>query len=821
MAGEEKNVEKLQINDLHVYALLIADKSNDFDLQLLSGNDEKKFVFECIANLVREDSYSGNLPYLYHLKLTNAADGHTQLTTSYSLKISATGTLKNWHYQEVEKVRNRQWLNVNEVNHQFLFSIDFQRGALRTKPPCTGVFNWDHLWLYTYFIIKQNDLQLYDVFIDQFSTTFINFEQQTDIDTFFQQCFTYLPTIRQALDNNIYVSIILARMIGLLNIGPESVPKGESISYIDILLESILNKIEQFFNLINANWWLLIKDGLTNLLYFKFLIYSVSSKYDSITFINLIPQTNQYQQQVADSVAKKITLSNIKPTQRNWLDLFKMTTDDILILDCLQLANTFIEYINYAERLLDSKTISNIKEKLFDNLEAMLDKNHFQLRLEDIQLLFQALQKNCTDDMRNILEQSQKLPSSIAVYLNKLPITDIKQLHLVHQIFSEYYNPYLLSCVSNPAYFISTLTKHNFTTPHLLTAFYIEWFKCFLCEPHYTNSEEEKRNFQCLLDSWFKQFTLHFRAYVDFIKSLDELISMLEKNENRNKSTSPRLDIFFEKILSGYTTKEPDLIKRVNEISANVRNEKFLSEFKLHFRKTIVPTASHSMKRMDIYSPLYLLLQNTKKGLNIKLTVELMEICTETIKLDESCVHIDALVEPNENSFLSVILFDPYFQKFNIHQAAVNELKKILERKQNDGIQLDDLNYSRRFSRNQKKQFDKIWQYVQKFRGQQPSMEILLNSAHKEMEEKSIIKDKVQTCLAAYCKKADDIQQYQLAIDQLTQQLANNAIKSIQIPNEVLQLVPFTDILNPYNTSKTWLNFRQNEQNSLNISKLN
>jgi hypothetical protein len=89
------------------------------------------------------------------------------------------------------------------------------------------------------------------------------------------------------------------------------------------------------------------------------------------------------------------------------------------------------------------------------------------------------------------------------------------------------------------------------------------------------------------------------------------------------------------------------------------------------------------------------------------------------------------------------------------------------------------------------------------------------------MEEKSIIKDKVQTCLAAYCKKADDIQQYQLAIDQLTQQLANNAIKSIQIPNEVLQLVPFTDILNPYNTSKTWLNFRQNEQNSLNISKLN
>jgi hypothetical protein len=353
-----------------------------------------------------------------------------------------------------------------------------------------------------------------------------------------------------------------------------------------------------------------------------------------------------------------------------------------------------------------------------------------------------------------------------------------------------------------------------------VSAFYIEWFKCFLCDTHYANSEEEKKHFQYLLDSWLKKFTLHLRAYVNFIKSLDKLIPMLEKNENTNTSPSPRLVIFLEKILSEYTAKEPDLIKRVNEIGTNVTNEKFLDAFKLHFKKTIVPKELHHMKTMDIYSPLYLLLQNTKKGLNIKLTVELMEICTEAIQLGENYVYVAAIIEPNEDSLLSLVLFNPYLQKFNIHQAAVKELKKILEKRQRDGFQLNDLNNLRKFSRNQKIQFDKIWQYVQQFRGKEPSMEILLNTAHKEMEEKSMIKEKVQICLANYCKQADDIEQYESAIDQLTQHLTNNTIKSIQIPKEILELVPFIDILNPYNMSKTWLNFRQNKQNRLNISKL-
>jgi hypothetical protein len=227
------------------------------------------------------------------------------------------------------------------------------------------------------------------------------------------------------------------------------------------------------------------------------------------------------------------------------------------------------------------------------------------------------------------------------------------------------------------------------------------------------------------------------------------------------------------------------------------------------------------MKRMDIHSPLYLLLQNAKKHPNIKLTVELMEICTDTIKLDDNDIYVGAIENPDENSFISFILFDSYFRTFKIHQAAVKELKKFLKRKQEIGLQPDDLNRTKRLSRKQKNQFDKIWKYVQQFCGQQPSMEKLLNIADKELQEKSTIKEKVQTCLKTYCKDANDIQQYQLAIDRLTQQLTNSSIKSIQISDEILQLVQFADVLNPYNLSKTWLNFRQNERNNLYISKLN
>ncbi|CAF5119242.1 unnamed protein product, partial [Rotaria sp. Silwood1] len=91
-----------------------------------------------------------------------------------------------------------------------------------------------------------------------------------------------------------------------------------------------------------------------------------------------------------------------------------MTTDDALMLECLQLANTFTEYINYAERLLNSKTIQNIKEKISNNLKVMVDKNHFDLTLENILLLFKILKTDCTDDLRNILEQSEELSSCVA-----------------------------------------------------------------------------------------------------------------------------------------------------------------------------------------------------------------------------------------------------------------------------------------------------------------------------------------------------------------------------------------------------------------------
>jgi hypothetical protein len=296
---------------------------------------------------------------------------------------------------------------------------------------------------------------------------------------------------------------------------------------------------------------------------------------------------------------------------------------------------------------------------------------------------------------------------------------------------------------------------------------------------------------------------------------------MLEKSENENKTPSPRLRIFLENVLSDYTKKEGNLIQKVNEIGAYVKNEKFLNAFKLDFKNNIVQTHLCIMKWMDSRSPLYLLWQNAKQNRNIKLTVELMEICTDAIGLNTTDIYSGAIGNPDENSFISVILFDPYFQKFNIHQTAVNGLKNLLISKKETGVQLNDLTRTKQFSRKQKQQFDKIWQYIQRFCGQQPSMEVLLNTAHKEMEEKSAVKEKVQTCLTTYCKNANDIQQYQLAITQLADQLTNSAIKSIQIPDDILRLVEFADVLYPYSTSRTWLNFQQNIQNNIVISKFN
>ncbi|CAF1198125.1 unnamed protein product, partial [Didymodactylos carnosus] len=621
----------------------------------------------------------------------------------------------------------------------------------------------------------------YDTFIDQFSGECSNFAQKVDVADFFYQCFKYLPEVEKEIEENIYVSVILVRMIGLLHFDEKNTLTENGIRFIDILLQRISNEMEIFFGKMKNTDWLLVTDGLTNLLWLKFQFYHISPENDTITFLSRVPNADQkQQQQIADLIAKKSLSSNFIIQQPNWLDLFTMTTDDALIVECLHLATTFTDYIMYAERLLNTKTVPDIQEKIANKLQQLIEENHFEITLENILLFFQSLQTNCTDDLCNIIEKCQELPSVIANYLNKVRINDINQLNSIRQILTEYYNPFLLGSIIKTQYIITLLTRHSFTKSGELGTFYTKWFNCFLCDPYHDNTKEETEIFQYLLSEWLRQITLNREIYSDLIKSIDILIEMLENTENKNNVPSLCVNIFLQSILTLYFNGKQDLFRLINEIEINIRNNRFIEAFKIKYKINVAEKNQFIMKQMNnMQNPLIQLLQNAKKYPTSRLIPNLMEICTDIITLRNSEIFLESISSPDRESFLSLILFEPHFKNFKIHQAALNELLERVHKKQT-------------------------------------SMGLLFSAASREMEEKLNIKKKVQLCLTTYCREADDFDQLQILIDQTTKQLTSATIKSVQIPNELTQVIPFAGVLNRYSTSETWYNYRKIHEENYN-----
>ncbi|CAF1079346.1 unnamed protein product [Didymodactylos carnosus] len=96
MVDEENITDADQSFDLQVYTLLSSDKTDDFNLQLITVGD-KKFIFDRVESLRLPHDDSDAVSYLYHLKLTGEPELCSSIT-AFSLRLSTAGKMIKRHH---------------------------------------------------------------------------------------------------------------------------------------------------------------------------------------------------------------------------------------------------------------------------------------------------------------------------------------------------------------------------------------------------------------------------------------------------------------------------------------------------------------------------------------------------------------------------------------------------------------------------------------------------------------------------------------------------------------------------------------------------
>ncbi|CAF1394636.1 unnamed protein product [Didymodactylos carnosus] len=606
-------------------------------------------------------------------------------------------------------------------------------------------------------------------------------------------------------------------MVGLLTVAKVNfnLNQPKSITFVDTLLKSVIIKSQNVFNEMKESDWSLVKDGCVNVLFCKLQIYSPSASNDTVSFLKQIPNVNQ-QRQIADALVKKILKLNVKISQNDWSDIFTMTSADTLTIECLKMTTTFVEFIDIAEKLLQT-TIESVKSDVPTTLREILKVSQFTMTLENVLQFLEKVHSSCSNSLRNILENSSDLSSAITNYLRNMNVTSVNQLDHLSKVLIDYYNPCILNQLQVPAYIKDVLTKYTDKRADALWLFYHKWFNCFLCDRHYANTDTDLKMFVDLLDIWLgtiiKQCTIHSK----FILSIDSLIQSLLNIEHLGQTQKPnRLEFFIQTSLPLFFPKEISaLIEMAEQIAVHVKNQQFMIAYKKKFQLDIAENDTNklNMKHLSMDSPFFRLLQRIKERPDLKILIDLIEICVNANTIEDLEVYLSTIVRPNINSLVSIILFEDCLKNSGIHHDLLMALADLWTSLEKNGVMADDIRNMRNHSPNERIQFREIWQYVRTIEKKKSEIEELFNNYDQEMTKKMNIKHKIQLCLETYCKQANDFNKYQNLLIKITQQLEKMPIQSVKIPNELVRFVTIAEQLNTLQMSVTWQNvFKRRKQ---------
>ncbi|CAF1180833.1 unnamed protein product [Rotaria sordida] len=152
-----------------------------------------------------------------------------------------------------------------------------------------------------------------------------------------------------------------------------------------------------------------------------------------------------------------------------------------------------------------------------------------------------------------------------------------------------------------------------------------------------------------------------------------------------------------------------------------------------------------------------------------------------------------------------IILFQDCFQTLPIRQMTVEHLVILWDQWDEHGLYSDQINRWINLAPEIKQLSRDIWNLVGQTVQRDFPIETLINEQYQEMQEKRLIQTKILTCLDTYCDDAVDKQFYLDLLLAMQQKFDHDTVRLVEVPCEIMTLLPSVDRLTPLSTSRSWL----------------
>lgn len=226
-----------------------------------------------------------------------------------------------------------------------------------------------------------------------------------------------------------------------------------------------------------------------------------------------------------------------------------------------------------------------------------------------------------------------------------------------------------------------------------------------------------------------------------------------------------------------------------------------------------VNSKENILKMITNYNnPLYRLMDLSQRQSQISngILLRLLAQCSQSIRPDDNELLRHSFVDPTRDTCTYAILFYDCFAKLPIRHETLDRLAVIWSKWEGQQLRYEQIWTKRHYNPDQKYCFDKIWEAVGKHSGKLYQVEVLFETAHKDMMEKTRIKEKITSFLKDYCDEADDKQNYMDFLELMQRQMERCMINEIRIPPELERFVPLVDQLIQFSHSNAWLHYYTN-----------
>jgi hypothetical protein len=238
----------------------------------------------------------------------------------------------------------------------------------------------------------------------------------------------------------------------------------------------------------------------------------------------------------------------------------------------------------------------------------------------------------------------------------------------------------------------------------------------------------------------------------------------------------------------------------------SVRDTTFIETFKNQFFEEILKSNKNSLKDIQSqHNPLFHLISIDKQqNRQNKLVKDLIGLGTSLIEITEADILNDTFYHPSRETFTYAILFNESLNSFSICRQTINYLTGQWKKWIVEGVLANDLWTWNGLSVEQKVIVRKIWTLVTQATKEKLEFDAVFDANHRDMQTKLEMKDKIVTCLNAYCQHAIDKDVYYKQVQEWHQRFEREIIQSIQIPKILEDIVPYAEQLNPYANVRSW-----------------